>query len=364
LQLPFPSDLRREAGEVAYLPENLLLTIPLGLRLRGLTMSPRLSLPLVLMGLLAACCPVAAAASTVAFYAPWDARGAASLKGHRDRIDWLAPVWVSVTGPNDQFVAEDAAAAKAVGVQAGPRPRLMPLVQNAKGGVWDGAGAAALLASPVRRKALIDKLDAALRSYGARGVMFDLEDLPPAAQSGYLALLGEARARFGQRWTVAVTVPAGNPDWPLSAYAKAADLLILMAYDQHWQTGAAGPIAPLPWFAQVVGAAASQVPPGKLVVGLASYAYDWPKGGAATPLSVSDAEALAAAKGAKPVRDSASGELHFSYAAAGVPHEVWLVDAQASRAQDGELKRRGLRSSALWRLGVEDPGVWAWFGRP
>jgi spore germination protein YaaH len=317
---------------------------------------------LLLTALLAAACRPAAAA-TVAFYAPWDVRGAASLKDHGGRIDWLAPVWVSVTGADDRFDAADAAAARALPAPFGHPPRLMPVVQNAEGGVWDGADVAALVASPARRKALLDKLDMALRSYGARGVMFDLEDLPAAAQGGYLALLGEARARFGGRLTVAVTVPAGNPDWRLSAYAKAADLLILMAYDQHWQTGAAGPIAPLPWFAQVVGAAASQVPAGKLVVGLASYGYDWPKGGAATPLSVPDAVALAAAKGIKPVRDAASGELHFSYAAGGVAHEVWLVDAQASRAQDGELKRRGLRSSALWRLGVEDPGLWAWFGK-
>jgi spore germination protein YaaH len=326
-------------------------------------MGQRFSLRFLLMALLAAGCPVAAAAATVAFYAPWDARGAASLKAHGGAIDWLAPVWVAVTGADDQVSAADAATAKSVVVQAGPHPRLMPVVQNAKGGVWDGAGAAALLASPARRKALLDKLDGALRTYGARGVMFDLEDLPAAAQKGYLALLGEAKTRFGPRLTVAVTVPAADPNWSLSAYAKAADLLILMAYDEHWQTGPAGPIAPLPWFAKVVGGAASEVPPGKLAVGLASYAYDWPKGGAATPLSVSDAEALAAAKGIKPARDAASGELHFSYAAAGVAHEVWLVDAQASRAQDAELKRRGLRNSALWRLGVEDPAVWAWFGK-
>jgi spore germination protein YaaH len=326
-------------------------------------MGQRFSPRHLLIALLAAACGPAQAA-TVAFYAPWDARGLASLQQHGDRIDWLAPVWISVTGADDQFTAADAAAATPVIMKLNPRPKVLPVVQNARGGVWDGAGAAALLASPARRKALIDRLDMALRAYQASGVTFDLEDLPPAAQSGYLALLAEARARFAARhWTVAVTVPAANPDWPLGAYAKAADLVILMAYDEHWQTGAAGPIAPLPWFGEAAGRAASQVPPGKLVVGLASYAYDWPKGGAATPLSISDAQALAAAKGVKPARDAASGELHFSYAAAGVAHDVWLVDAEASRAQDAELKRRGLRNAALWRLGVEDPALWGWFGK-
>jgi spore germination protein YaaH len=326
----------------------------------GQRFSPR---RLLMALLIAAACPAAAEAATVAFYAPWDSRGLVSLQQHGDRIDWLAPAWISVTGADDQFTAADAAAATPVLTKPGRRPKVIPVVQNARGGTWDGADAAALLANPARRKALIDRIDTALRSYGASGVMFDLEDLPPAAQGGYLSLLAEAKARFAaRRWTVAVTVPAADPDWSLGAYAKVADQLILMAYDEHWQTGAAGPIASLPWFAQVVGRAASQVPAGKLVVGLASYGYDWPKGGPATPLSIQDAETLAAAKGAAPVRDAASGELHFSYAASGVEHDVWLIDAQASRAQNDELARRGLRNLALWRLGVEDPGLWAWFG--
>ena len=240
----------------------------------------------------------------------------------------------------------------------------MPLVQNVKGGVWDGPAAAALLSSPARRKALIDSLELAVKSYGGSGITFDLENLPASAQRDYLALLTEAGARFAARgWSVAVTVPANDEDWNLAAYGRAADLVIVMAYDEHWQTGTPGAIASKPWFAKAVAQAASKVPSRKLVIGLASYGYDWPPRGPATPVSVQDALARAAAAGVTPTRDPSSGELHFGYSDHGVRHQVWFVDAEASRAQNDKVQSTGLRNLALWRLGTEDPAIWDWLGR-
>src|SRR5690348_4861943 len=39
----------------------------------------------------------------VAFYAPWDPSSVASLQRHINDIDWLAPVWLTVTGPAHQL---------------------------------------------------------------------------------------------------------------------------------------------------------------------------------------------------------------------------------------------------------------------
>ena len=39
----------------------------------------------------------------VGFYAPWDESSTASLQRHINDLDWLAPVWVTVTGPSHQF---------------------------------------------------------------------------------------------------------------------------------------------------------------------------------------------------------------------------------------------------------------------
>src|SRR6476661_6988320 len=39
----------------------------------------------------------------VGFYAPWDPSSVASLHQHINDIDWLAPVWITVTGPKHDF---------------------------------------------------------------------------------------------------------------------------------------------------------------------------------------------------------------------------------------------------------------------
>src|SRR5881392_828533 len=39
----------------------------------------------------------------VGFYVPWDESSTYSLQRHINDLDWLAPVWLTVTGPNHQF---------------------------------------------------------------------------------------------------------------------------------------------------------------------------------------------------------------------------------------------------------------------
>ncbi|MDR3510719.1 MAG: glycosyl hydrolase family 18 protein [Caulobacteraceae bacterium] len=301
-----------------------------------------------------------AAAATFAFYAPWDARSAPSLAAHAAAIDWFAPAWISVTGPADTLRVNIDPPARAALAGLGHAPAVMPVVQNAALGAWDGTNAAALLASPSRRTALLDQLEPILASAGASGVMFDFEDLPASAQPDYLAFLGEARRRYAaRRWPVAAAVPADDADWNLAAYGRTADYVVLMAYDEHWTSSPPGPIASRRWFSSGVHEAVAAVPPDKLVIGLASYAYDWPAGASARPISAPDAKARAGQAGASARRDAASGEMTIAYADGGKVHTVWISDAAASRGEIAASRRLGVRNFALWRLGSEDPAIWA-----
>jgi len=287
------------------------------------------------------------------------------MQGHSGQIDVLAPAWISVTGPDDNIQQTDDLAARSSLSGLHHRPTLLPVLQNARDGVWHGADAAALLARPARRKALLDQLEPDIAASGGSGLIFDLEDLPTRAQPGYLTLLAEARARFAPRhWRVGVSVPANDDDWDLGAYGRAADLIVLMDYDEHWPSSAPGPIASPAWFSEGVKRAVTQIPASKLAVGLASYGYDWPAGGVAKSLSVSEAKALAAKVGATLTRSAPGAEPHFGYTARGIRHQVWFVDAQASRAQADLARSQGVNTLALWRLGSEDPDLWRWFGGP
>jgi cellulose synthase/poly-beta-1,6-N-acetylglucosamine synthase-like glycosyltransferase/peptidoglycan/xylan/chitin deacetylase (PgdA/CDA1 family)/spore germination protein YaaH len=302
-------------------------------------------------------------ALAIAFHAPWDESSVASLGRHVEQLDWLIPGWVSVTGADHHITVFRDQAARDILNKAVHRPVILPMVQNAVEGNWDGAGSAALFADPKARGAFLDKLVPFLAANHAGGAFFDFEDLPASAQPNYRAFLAEAHARFAPRgWVVAIAAPVGNPDWDLPAYAKVTDKVFLMAYDEHETSGGAGPIASQRWFARMVADAARGIPPAKLVVAIGSYAYDWhDKGGDA--LDVEEAWQNAADSGTKPTFDKTSGNSSFAYSEGGSQHQVWLLDAASAYNQIAFLQKAGLGSVALWRLGSEDPGLWSIWGR-
>lgn len=300
--------------------------------------------------------------TSYAFHAPWDDASSASLARHVENLDWVIPGWISITGPDHKVTSFPDARGKAVLSHARHRPKLMPMVQNALDGGWDGVGIAALLKDPVQTKLVLDRVAKLLTDNQASGVFFDFEELPVDAHGAYRAFLAQARRRL-PGMVIAIAVPVANPDWDLKAYARVADRLFLMAYDEHSEPGDPGPIASQPWFADSVARAVRGLPPEKVVVALGSYAYDWTKGGDTIAHSVEDAWLTARESGVKPRFDRASGNSGFAFDEGGVRHDIWLLDAAAMYGQLGTLRKMGFNSVALWRLGTEDPSIWTMFGR-
>ncbi|TZG26328.1 glycosyltransferase [Sphingomonas montanisoli] len=302
----------------------------------------------------------------IGFYVPWDEAGRRTLAAHADSLDWVAAGLARVHGRDNRWTYEPDAKLHALLDGRAKAPRLMLMVQNiGDDGQWDGRGTAGLVADAVARKRFIGQIEAALVAEKAGGVMLDLEDLPAAAHGGYRTLLTEMKARFAERgWRVDIAVPADDAAWDLAAYAPLADHLVLMAYDEHWPDGAAGPIASQPWFARVVAEAIKAAGPAKLIVGLGNYAYDWDGKGPAKPLTVEAAWKKADEAHALPTFDPATGNTHFAYVEGGVHHQVWLLDAVASWNELQVARRAGAAGVALWRLGSEDPGFWAALDTP
>ena len=165
----------------------------------------------------------------VGFYAPWDESSTASLQRHIGDLDWLAPVWVTVTGPNHQFAVIPDRDGRAVLNTAAHRPLLLPVVQNFANGQVDPKGIKTLLADPRARGRFLDQLEPFLVANHASGAVFDFEELDRADLQNYLQLLHEARPRFARHgWLITVAVPVGEP-WDLRRFAAASDKLFVMA---------------------------------------------------------------------------------------------------------------------------------------
>jgi cellulose synthase/poly-beta-1,6-N-acetylglucosamine synthase-like glycosyltransferase/peptidoglycan/xylan/chitin deacetylase (PgdA/CDA1 family)/spore germination protein YaaH len=299
----------------------------------------------------------------VGFYAPWDPSSTASLRRHIGDLDWLAPVWVTVTGPSHQFAEVPDRDGKAVITSAAHRPLILPVVQNFSNGQVDPTGIRSLLASPAARRHFLDQLEPFLVANHASGAVFDFEELDRPTQLNYMQLLREARARFIRHgWLVTVAVPVGEP-WDLRAFGALADKLFVMAYDEHSNDGPAGPIASQQWWASNVAGAVRQIPRGKAIVTIANYAYDW-HDGTGDPENVEEAWVDAGDSDAPPVFDRVAGNSTFAYEDEnGHPHTVWLLDAASAFNELTLLDRAGIKEVAFWRMGAEDPALWSIFGR-
>jgi peptidoglycan/xylan/chitin deacetylase (PgdA/CDA1 family)/spore germination protein YaaH/GT2 family glycosyltransferase len=298
---------------------------------------------------------------TIAFYTSWTDESAPALAHHIDQIDWVAPTLLALDKAGHLSVTEDAPLRRVI---AGSlhRPLVMPVLQNAFQGGWDGAGTAALMHDPRRRTQLIGEISRYLDRTHDAGVMFDFENLPPASMGDLTRLIGETHAALrSQGRLVSVTMPIDNPAWSARDLAKVADHVILMAYDEHWQGGQPGPIASDAWFNDRLTATLQGLPPGKAVVALGNYAYDW-HDGHADSMTVEEAWQAARDSEEKPLFDRASGNVGFSYDDGGHRHDVWMLDAAASWNQLHALTRLGVGNVAIWRLGSEDPGFWPALG--
>jgi len=186
---------------------------------------------------------------SIGFYVNWDDNSYPSLKRALPHLDWVIPSWLSLEGPNlDLKTDMDGRALKLI-QDTKPDMPVLPMIQNAVEGKWDGPGLARLLADPVARAARIDDIVAFLDANKFQGLTIDFEEVPAKSQEDlqdFLTALSSSLTAHGLAMVLAV--PFDDDSWPYATYAKIADYMLLMGYDQHWDESAPGSIAGEDWF--------------------------------------------------------------------------------------------------------------------
>ena len=294
--------------------------------------------------------------------APWDAASSTAVIDNRASITEANPVWyvLSADGaltPN--WNAENPEVRKAF---AGKR--IVPTIQNFAGGKWNSDVVSRLLAEPQSRHQHVAAIVSLVRQHAFDGIEIDYEGLPGALRQPFSSFITElGMALHGHHKRLAVTVVAKDrprDDWAGPAaqdwkvIGAAASSVKIMAYDNHYDGGPAGPLAPIDWLEGVALYAKQTIPARKQVFGLPWYGYDW-QGTEARNVTYPQAMALAKAAGVVPARDP-NGELHFRYD----DHEVWFEDAESYRIKTAYLVKHHpwIGGFAHWRSGSEDPQVW------
>jgi len=298
------------------------------------------------------------------FYVNWDDVSFPALKRALPKLDWVLPSWLSITGPD--MALKISLDRKAINLVRGLRPGvpILPVLQNAEQGDWDGAGLQKLLADPARRTVLENSIVDFLKARRLQGILVDFEMVPPAAYGDLDSFLHELSERFApQGWIVVQAAPFDEAGWPYATFAKSTDYTMLMAYDEHDETGPQGAIAGEPWFESTLDARMKELPPNRTIIALGSYAYDWHGGDMADDLTFQDAAIAAKDSNARVDFDPDTNNPHFSYIENDhVKHDVWFLDGVTVFNQIHAADVYQPAGYALWRLGSEDPSVWSVMG--
>ena len=300
----------------------------------------------------------------VGFYVSNDPPARASLQEHVSQLDVLSPQWLTLTSGAGDIKVDPDPFGKAIVHAARKRPAVVPLLINAAGGGFNGKLADAMLLDPAARARVIATVTALANKNDWAGVCFDFEDMSPAALAAYPEFLKEARQRLSasgrQTW---VTVIFDDEDWDPRALAPYVDQVLLMAYDEHFHTGTAGPVAGQGWYEQHFADRTRGLDHNHTIIALGSYGYDWTRGGETAAQTFHEATISARDSSAEIQFDPVSLNPYFSYEEDGVKHDVWFLDAVTMFNEMQVTDDWRPRGYALWRLGMEDPGVWSLLGK-
>jgi len=230
--------------------------------------------------------------------------------------------------------------------------------------------AAAIMASPESRRRHIENLVALAREKGFDGIDLDWEALKAEDRQPFATFVEELAAALhaeGRFLSIAVfpkTQKRGRWDtqraMDYERLGAAVDEFKVMTYNFSGPWSDPGPQAPLAWADEVLSFAESQVPAGKIYLGIPFYGYDW-HAGKATAVRSAGASEAAARYGVKVGRDAASGEATLRYTdGEGVAHVVYYQDERAIAAKLDQMHRKHPRIAgiAIWVMGQEDPAFW------
>jgi len=216
-----------------------------------------------------------------------------------------------------------------------------------------------LLSSPSNRSRLIKQLtDLAVRDK-YDGVNIDFEFIAPEDGPYFTRFLQELKAALGpdKMLSVAVFARTGEEKWATpydyKAIGEAVDLVVVMAYDYSYLDSEPGPVAPLWWVERVAGYMQRQMAPEKILMGMATYGYDWGSDGEARTVSASKLQQIVAKYTVVDHFDQASMSPYYTYYdEEGHYHQIWMENQKSLNAKWTLCQAEQLGGVAFWRIGT------------
>ncbi len=313
-----------------------------------------------------------------AYYAPWEETGLNSLRANASKLTHLFTAWLLLNSKGTDIdssnwnVQSTPLNLDVVRIAKNNNIKIIPLLSNSNGDFFDPGSVHNLLTSTTNQKKIISSISKWLIENKFNGIQIDFENLYSEDYQKLTGFLKLIRKNFKTKnLSLSATVEAQNNNIPVEDYAEQCSFLVLMAYDEHYETSDPGPISSIGWYNNIFNKALQNIPPKKLVMGIGNYSYDWTaKKKSAQAISYQSAVILARdyTSDINPEKnllfDPDALNPYFNYADdQGNEHEVWMLDAVTAYNQCLIAKAKNIAGFAVWDLGSEDPSIWKFFNK-
>ncbi|WP_048602041.1 S-layer homology domain-containing protein [Rubeoparvulum massiliense] len=203
--------------------------------------------------------------------------------------------------------------------------------------------------------------------YDLDGVNIDIENLrkeDAQNQNLFLAELSKLLKPHHKQLSIAVAAATkANPtgwqgQYDYATIGSIVDYVVIMAYDYHYEGGAPGPVAPLPWVKDSIHYLSSQIPHEKLVLSLPFYGRKWVDLQGGRGIGNLAVQSLIKSKGLTPSWDEQAATPFLNYQDGEQLVQIWYENEQSLQAKLDAVMDADLAGIAAWRLGLEDPTFW------
>jgi peptidoglycan-N-acetylglucosamine deacetylase len=300
-----------------------------------------------------------------AFFTAGDPSSFISLRQQARNLDAIMPDWVHFTqGKNGDLALAQEGADREAKVRTwlkrnAPHVRIYPRLENG----LPPARVSAMLATAAGQQRAARDVSEYLSAHDYAGILVDLSELPLSAHfnlATFVRLLVAAARPQGRKVILALDAVDATPQSQVLVDAVDSVLLETFAGPPQRQPG---PAVSQGWFEDQMASAFVARNRGKIIVGIGCYGTDWDGLGRRRDISVQSAWDIMRASGAPMHFSAPSLNSHFTYEKEGLRHEVWFLDAVSAFNQVKSALALRPAGVALWKLGMEDPGIWGFFGR-
>jgi len=295
----------------------------------------------------------------VGYYVDFDPNSWTAVRTEGEHLNWVittnyafADSTGALTGAHDSRI---------VSLARSRGSRVHFRVANLVDGRYSGGLAHTVLTRPAAAIRAIASILQVVRDYAYDGVVLDLQAVDARDRQALTDFVKDLATQLHDRGRpLSVVVPAqgisrGAPDaYDLAALGRAADWIILQAYDEQPVAGPARPVAPLPWVETVIRYAAARVAASRVLLGIGLFGVDWPASGTGETISMREAIGRANRVGAPILWDTLAQTPYFTV----LGRTVHFEDARSIERKLALAARYRLAGVAFWRLGAETPDMW------